>query len=125
MSAAVLALFLAGTATASDPLETWLKGTPNGAAGAWPYSCPLQQATPSQPPFGFNFKPSELQGFSCLQDGPYRWKGNDWYVQRIKSSTITLVRVCSKNGAIEIAPKGIRSPCGTTTGPRGCAVCEP
>ena len=92
-----------------DDLKHWLASTPISP----PYTCPTAAPEPSTgPPGGTLDRPYFRPGkeardaaeagrpVSCIQDGPYSWRGTLWYVQRVNfvdanGQKHAAVRVCS------------------------------
>jgi hypothetical protein len=127
--AAIIAVVNAQPAPPEPPvppplwLKKWLQDTPV----AHPDHCP-PETDPVPQAFTFNQNTFDW----CLIDGPYKWDGKDWYVQRLKrigkppSPTNPtggpwndVIRVCSPQA---VDHEGTMSPCGPA-GPKGCKNC--
>ena len=111
--------------TESANVATWIQSVPNHAMVACPASQPL--GTPANPWFGFGNLPNPVMA-SCLEDGPYTWSGNVWYLQRIKGFQFTdgtqdSIRVCTQ--AAVGGTSHFPGPCRTKdgAGPKGCELC--
>jgi hypothetical protein len=125
------ALGLAAVAQTQNPqaanVSAWIQSTPNRAM----LDCPASKATETaqNPWFGFGKLTNPMMA-SCMEDGPYSWSGNLWYVQRLKGFEFTdgtkdAIRVCSP-AAVDLGRTShFAGPCRTKdgAGPKGCELC--
>jgi hypothetical protein len=117
------AIIAAANAHPDVSLKPWIQDTP--VAPILP--CPSKDF-PSIKTFTYNEKVYEW----CFIDGPYKWDGKQWYVQRLKQigkaaegsnpagPWSDVIRVCSPQA---VGHEGMLSPCGAV-GPGGCKNCK-
>ena len=110
---------------ASPDLAGWVSSTPNRALPRCPYN--PASPSPNAPYFAFVKTPT-----TCLIDGPYKWRGENWFVQRMYVSDPAntpphdVIRVCSKSAIHKDPNEFVRGPCNTKkgAGPFGCEICR-
>lgn len=106
-------------------VATWIQSAPNHALIACPASKTVETA--AAPWFGFGRLAHPVMA-SCSEDGPYTWRAQVWYLQRIKGfeftdGTMDAIRVCTP--AAVGGTSHYPGPCQTHdgAGPYGCELC--
>jgi hypothetical protein len=109
----------------SPDLANWVSSTPNRALPRCPYNPGAR--SPNAPFFAFVKTPT-----TCFVDGPYKWQGQDWFVQRMYVSDPAntpphdVIRVCSRSAVHSDPNQFVPGPCQTAkgAGPLGCEICR-